>query len=1062
MKQELQKLSIKGIYNLNLDWTFTGPMAIEMGLSEALEAVKDENGSHFYSLDYNDSNWDRVSLPHTFNAEDSFKSVANNSGDMGVRKGISFYRKIFALKAADQGKKAFIEFERVRQAAYVYLNGFMVGYYEAGIAPFGFDLTPYIKYDGPNVLAIAIDNATSNGMPHGRFFQETLPGTDPGSHSGEGFQWNSMNFNPVFGGLTGNVRLHMKNNVYLTLPLYSNLKTKGIHVYATDINVKTGSAIINVESEVRNECVNTKELSVGVIMADAEGRIVSQFGSSVCSVTVAQDKDEKYLSIVPKDAYHENPMPTVTDSRDSTVIKCSYLADNLKLWCPGEPHLYQVFVILKEGDKILDCEKISTGFRKLEVIGGKNGGVFINEQFHWLTGYAQRATSEWAVIGLAPDWLLDYDAKLVKESNANFIRWMHVATHPGNIRAGDKYGIACIQPAGDQEKETHGRQWDQRVEAMRDVIIYFRNSPSILFWEAGNNAVSLEHMQEMVDLRHTLDPHGRPMGCRSLEEEDVLAIAEWVGTMYGRKVRGRQGYTEKGLMIRDRSALIETEYSRDESPRRVWDDYSPPNFDYINLFSGSNGVKEDFKDAWDLTAEDFVVSNTDAYYEFFSRRMQANSPAPYYSGAAAMVWSDSNQHGRQQCSENARMSGRVDPIRIKKQSFYAFKAMQSEKPEVYLAGHWNYPLDSKAYVYPIKDPRTQEYTGKVGLRDAVNKTIYVIGSPHISKVGLFINGELFAFSRRHRNSFLYQFEGVNILQPGIIEAVGYNGQDQELARHALETVGAPARIKLTPIVGPEGFRADGSDIAFIDVQIVDDQDRVYPLDYEKIHFAVSGPAEFLGGYNSGVEDLGHNRNYVYAECGTNRVFLRSTLQPGPVTLRAFRPGMPTAATTIEALRVELDENGLTQVMPQIMQPCFEDKPKAPAVPAYIEEILVEDFKEESLKIFVDGQEVNFAKDHSAYRKIGAYGPAKPFLEALNLEYTFMEDKQLLRIQHKGTVIEARVGDADLYTNGLPSTINDWPEIIDGVLYVEISAVAAALGLKSYWGGDNGKYFIVTQ
>lgn len=58
--------------------------------------------------------------------------------------------------------------------------------------------------------------------------------------------------------------------------------------------------------------------------------------------------------------------------------------------------------------------------------------------------------------------------------------------------------VLCdTQPAGDKERENFGRQWKQRVELMRDVIIAFRNSPSILFWEAGNNSINKEHMAEM-------------------------------------------------------------------------------------------------------------------------------------------------------------------------------------------------------------------------------------------------------------------------------------------------------------------------------------------------------------------------------------------------------------------------------------------------------------------------------------------------------------------------------------------------------------------------------------
>ena len=79
---------------------------------------------------------------------------------------------------------------------------------------------------------------------------------------------------------------------------------------------------------------------------------------------------------------------------------------------------------------------------------------------------------------------------------------------PADIRAFDRYGVVCTQPAGDKERENFGRQWDQRVELMRDVILYFRNHPSIFFWEAGNNSISKEHMREMRLLKQKLDPMG--------------------------------------------------------------------------------------------------------------------------------------------------------------------------------------------------------------------------------------------------------------------------------------------------------------------------------------------------------------------------------------------------------------------------------------------------------------------------------------------------------------------------------------------------------------------------
>ncbi|MBQ9600332.1 MAG: DUF4982 domain-containing protein, partial [Clostridia bacterium] len=561
-------------------------------------------------------------------------------------------------------------------------------------------------------------------------------------------------------------------------------------------------------------------------------------------------------------------------------------------------------------DRVIDVVKTTTGFRKVEAKSGKDGGVYINDKYYWLTGYAQRATNEWAAIGVANDWLKDYDAQLIRESNANFVRWMHIAAEPADIRSYDKYGIVCVQPAGDKEGDVTGRQWDQRVEVMRDTMIYFRNSPSILFYESGNSANSTEHMKEMTALRKNLDPSGgRIIGSRSIIDPETVAESEYVGTMLGRNVWNGKEFTEDGQSARDNRVIVETEYHREESPRRVWDDFSPPDFDYKNVYSG--GSKISYKDAYDLTAEDFVLSDAAAYNEYYSQSTQVNSQNPYYSAAAALCWSDSNQHGRQQGTENARMSGRVDPVRIKKQSFYAYQVMQSDKPSLYIVGHWSYPTDKNAYVYETKN-ENNEYTGETALRDAEHKTVYVIAS-NVESVKLFVNGREKGECKEATDGYVYAFPDIDITEQGYIEAVGYGG-GKELVRQRIDTALETAQIRLTPVTGPEGWLADGEDIAYVDVEVMDENGNVCPLDYDRIDFEVSGNAVMLGGYNSGIKDLNHSNNYVYAECGTNRIFLRSTREAGDITITAKRAGLQN--TTIKLTTKEFKaENGLTTVMP---------------------------------------------------------------------------------------------------------------------------------------------------
>ena len=116
----------------------------------------------------------------------------------------------------------------------------------------------------------------------------------------------------------------------------------------------------------------------------------------------------------------------------------------------------------------------------------------------------------------------DYTRELIRECHGNYMRWMHVSPQKVDADALARFGIVQVCPAGDKERDVTGRQWDQRVEVMRDSMIYFRNNPSILFWEAGNTVVTAEQMQQMVELRKQWDPDGgRVMGDRG--NDDVKA-----------------------------------------------------------------------------------------------------------------------------------------------------------------------------------------------------------------------------------------------------------------------------------------------------------------------------------------------------------------------------------------------------------------------------------------------------------------------------------------------------------------------------------------------------------
>ncbi len=901
-------------YNMNVDWKFKKASGTLYPLASAKESVKDADGKEFYEVDYDDSDWETVSAPHPINAEDSFDGNCYDSGEQGQYRGFMFYRKHITIPESDAGKKLFLEFEAVRQSVYLYVNGRIVGYYEAGVTAMGFDITDYVKAGEDNVIAVATDN--SSGRGNNNETVETKPGSEPGAADGNAFQWNTNDFNETQGGITGNVNLYAKGTVYQTLPLYNNLKTKGNYIYATDFDIREKTATITVEGEIRNESDSAKDVTLEVNVVDMDGNVAASFSSDKTNVAAAADKGVVYQSVVPADAYDVNPKATNADTVEVTKITASAKASDLKFWSPDSPNLYDVYTILKNSDgDVIDVQKTTTGFRKVEY-DIENGGLLINDQPVWLTGYAQRATNEWAVIGVANDWLQDLDMQWIKESNSNFIRWMHVAPKPSQIRSGDKYGVVSVCPAGDKESDVDGRQWDQRVEVMRDAMIYFRNSPSVLFWEAGNNAVSAEHQQEMTDMKNEIDPNGgRFSGCRTISSVDQINAAEYVGTMLNRNASTAKASMKSANKY---MPIVETEYARDEAPRRVWDDYSPPDYDYDNKWLGSGAAKNDGYDVWDETSEDFAVTDVKSYDEFYSDRVGGSSGNDYYSAAAIMVWSDSNMHNRNTGSENCRTSGKVDPVRIKKEAFYAMQAAQSTTPKIHIVGHWNYPqLSDDTYNYPEKkyNGTYWEKTGNMLKRDPTKKTVYVIGSPNIAKMELYVNGTLAGTSTKPTNTFVYSFPNIDVTQSGEVSAKAYDARDQVIAEDSIETVGDPVTLKLTPVAGPDGLIADGSDIAYFDVAVVDKDGNTYPLSYDKISMSLSGEGVLLGGYNSGLgnKNTTNNTDFCYAECGTNRIFVRSTRKAGDITLSVSLEGQAPVSATISSKTLELT-GGLTTQM----------------------------------------------------------------------------------------------------------------------------------------------------
>ncbi|MDO7851698.1 DUF4982 domain-containing protein [Hymenobacter convexus] len=784
---------------------------------------------------FDDAKWKSVTLPYAWNEDEAFSKDIKD-----LSTGVAWYRKHFRLPAGAAGQKVFVEFEGVRLAGEFWLNGQPLGLHENGVMAVGFDLTPYLRpAPADNVLAVRTDNDWD--------YKEKA--------SGQMFQWSNRNFNANYGGIPKNVFLHVMSPLHQTLPLFSMLGTTGVYVYAQEFDVAAGKATVVAEAQVKNGFPAARTFTFEAAVADGAGKTIGTFSGGTTTLAPGEMK---------------------------TVTARGKLA-GLHFWSWGYGYLYTVSTRLIDSKQVIDEVKTRTGFRKTEFA---NGLIKLNDRVMMVHGYAQRTSNEWPAVGLGvPAWLSDYSNGLMVAGNANLVRWMHVTPWKQDIESCDRVGLPQAMPAGDAEKDVADRRWGQRLELMRDAIIYNRNNPSILFYEGGNESISAAHMQELKDIRNQYDPHGgRAIGSREMLD---IPAAEYGGEML---------YINKSAT----KPLWAMEYSRDEALRKYWDELSPPfHKDGAGpLYKGANAAE--YNRNQDSQAREDVIR----WYDYWHERPGTGTRSS--AGGVNIVFSDTNTHYRGE--ENYRRSGEVDALRIAKDGYYAHQVMwdgwvEPERARTHIIGHWNYKM-------------------------GVVKNVDVVSNGE--KVELFLNGKSLGFGQQQYR-FLFTFPDV-AWQPGTLRAVSYDASGKVVSEAEHQTAGPAVALRLAATTSPTGLHADGTDLALVQVEAVDAQGRRCPTALNMVNFTLSGPAEWRGGLAQGPG------NYILAkslpvEGGVNRALVRSTTHAGTITITATSEGLKPATVSLKSQPMTV-ANGLSMQLPGADLPVRLGRGPTPAGPSF--------------------------------------------------------------------------------------------------------------------------------
>ncbi len=371
-----------------------------------------------------DSNWQTVSLPHTWNASDPFDDVPS------YRRGIGWYRKWVSLRGFMAHQKVFLNFEGVNQVADVYVNGAFVGQHKGGYTAFTIDITKQLKFDGKkneNLIAVQVDNS------HDPFIPPLSVGY------------------ALYGGIYRDVWLVSTDS------LHEEMTDHGSGgVFVSTPSVTNASASASIRGSVVNETGSTKTVRVVNTLRDARG---IQIANRATELQAGAGQNVSWVVSLPAVA-------------------------NPHLWSPGEPYLYSMRTEIYDGSTLQDILETPVGFRWFRF--DAQTGFSLNGKKLRLQGTNRH--QDYAGLGSAmSDSLHVRDMKWIKDMGANFVRLAHYPQDPAVLAAADRLGILVWEEVPVVNYITPDPQFTRNAENMlREMIRQNVNHPSVITWGIMN------------------------------------------------------------------------------------------------------------------------------------------------------------------------------------------------------------------------------------------------------------------------------------------------------------------------------------------------------------------------------------------------------------------------------------------------------------------------------------------------------------------------------------------------------------------------------------------------
>ena len=559
------------------------------------------------------------------------------------------------------------------------------------------------------------------------------------------------------------------------------------------------------------------------------------------------------------------------------AIKTTLKVANPQLWSPESPYLYKVSLTRYEGKKVADVQLVKTGIRTISV--SKQEGFQLNGVTRKIKGVCLH--HDLGPLGAAENKAaLIRQIKMMKQMGCDAIRTAHNMPSTLQMELCDSLGMMVMAESFDMwiyPKCKNGyakffKEWSDKD--ITNLVKHHRNHPSIIMWSIGNeipeqwSQEGVEISRHLQQLCHQLDP-SRPVTQGMDRAEDALKSGfAQVMDVPGFNYRVHKYYKNieqlpQGFLLGSETASTVSSRGVYKFPVVVSDKATYPDgqcssYD-TEYCSWSNLPDDDWKmqDDYSWVIGEFVWTGYDYLGE----------PTPYDT-----YWPSRSSY-----------FGICDLAGLPKDRYYMYRARWNDKQHTtHLLPHWNWK------------GREGEVTPVYCYTDGVEGE-------------LFVNGKSQGRVRKDKSSRLdrYRLRWNNVqYEPGEIRVVTYNQYGDKVGEDVRKTAGEPAQLNMVAecpdnentgiacmVEGCEvehgiHLKADGNDLAFITVSLLDQDGNECPLADDELTFEVSGAGIFKAACNGDATSLEpFTLPQMKLFCGKLVVIVQSKKQKGDITIK---------------------------------------------------------------------------------------------------------------------------------------------------------------------------------